>query len=324
MKKILLISICLTYALGLLAQEPADSLLTVKDSLNMNDSLKLIVQANPKKEKKKLEKKKPEKIKVNDLLKEADDTLTNEFLDSLTVKKALVVNNYSLIGVQYGVGLSQVMWNPTQEQSMLFVPVNIGVTYTKYGQMFAMPFFAFKAGLFYAKEGYQFEYNEEYDWTYKIEGAEKAIMEVIEVPLLFQFHYDTWNFKILAEVGCYGGYRLGITRYPGKTGNVKPELEHSFTDTDIRIDYGIKGGVGFALVFDPLEFHVTASYKHSLSSLYEPDYYSKYYYRFAYPSNIVISAGVHFQISKRTGKTKAALKKEAKDLVYGNTESKGR
>ena len=252
------------------------------------------------------------------------DTLTNEYLDTLNVRKALVVNDYSLIGVQYGVGLSRVMWNPPQEQSMLFVPVNFGVTYTRYGQMFAMPYFAFKAGLFYAKEGYQFEYNEEYDWTYKVEGAEKAILEVVELPLLFQFHYDSWNFKIIAEVGCYGGYRLGIQRFPGKTGNVRPELEYSFTETDRRLDYGLKGGVGLALVFDPLEFHITASYKHSLSSLYTPDDYSQYYYRFAYPSNIIVSAGVHYQLSKRTGKTKASLKKEAKAKVYENTGSKSR
>jgi hypothetical protein len=252
------------------------------------------------------------------------DTLTNEYLDTLNVRKALVVNDYSLIGVQYGVGLSRVMWNPPQEQSMLFVPVNFGVTYTRYGQMFAMPYFAFKAGLFYAKEGYQFEYNEEYDWTYKIEGAEKAVLEVVELPLLFQFHYDSWNFKIIAEVGCYGGYRLGIQRFPGKTGNVRPELEYSFTETDRRLDYGLKGGVGLALVFDPLEFHITASYKHSLSSLYTPDHYSQYYYRFAYPSNIIVSAGVHYQMSKRTGKTKASLKKEAKAKVYENSGSKSR
>lgn len=252
------------------------------------------------------------------------DTLTNEYLDTLNVRKALVVNDYSLIGVQYGVGLSQVMWNPPQEQSFLFVPMNIGITYTKYGKMFAMPYFAFKAGLFYAQEGYQFEYNEEHDWTYKIEGAEKAVLDVVEVPLLFQFHFDAWNFKIMAELGCYGGYRLGIQRFPGKTGSVSEELEHSFTETDRRLDYGLKGGAGIALVFDPLEFHIMASYKHSLSSLYTPDHYSQYYYRFAYPSNIVISAGVHFQLSKRTGKTKAALKKEAKELVYENTGSTGR
>ncbi len=267
--------------------------------------------------------KKIEKVKASDYRVSQADTLTNEFLDTLTIKKKLVVNDYSLIGVQYGAGLSQVMWNPRQEQAMLFVPVNFGVTYTKYGKMFDMPLFAFKAGLFYAQEGYQFEYNEEYDWTYKIEGAEKAVFDVVEVPLLFQFHYDTWNFKIIAEIGCYGGYRMAIHRFPGKTGSVKPELEHSFTDTDIRLDYGIKGGAGIALVFDPIEIHLTASYKHSFSSLYTPDHYSQYYYRFAYPSNIIISLGVHFQLTKRTGKTKAQLKKEAKELVYGNNNSKG-
>lgn len=252
------------------------------------------------------------------------DTLTNEFLDSIEVKKALVVNDYSLIGLQYGAGLSRVMWNPRQEQKMVFSPMNVGITYTKYGQMFAMPFFALKAGLFYTQEGYEFEYNEEYNYTYKIEGAEKAILDVVEVPLLFQFHYDTWNFKFMAEVGCFGGYRLGIQRFPGKTGYVSPELEHSFKDTDKRFDYGIKGGAGFALVFDPLEFHVMAYYKHSMSSLYEPDHYSKYYYRFAYPSNIVITAGVYFQLSKRTGKTKAELRKQAKSMVYGDNISQSR
>ncbi len=265
-----------------------------------------------------------EGLKARDFLQNQYNTLTNEYLDTIKVKKSLVVNNYSLIGVQYGVELSQVAWNPKQEQDMLFMPINIGITYTKYGQMFALPFFAFKGGIFYTREGYQFKYNEDYDWTYNIEGAEKAIMDVLEVPLMFQFHYDTWFFKILAEVGCYGGYRMAIHRFPGKTGNVNPEFEHSFTDTDIRFDYGIKGGAGFALVFDPIEIHFTAAYKHSLSSLYQPDHNSQYYYRFAYPQNIVVSVGVHFQLSKRTGKTKAQLRKEAKELVYGNTQGTGR
>lgn len=250
----------------------------------------------------------------------APKTYTDEFLDTVTVKKTLVVNDYSLIGIQYGAGLSQVYWNPSQEQEMVFIPMNFGVTYTKYGQMFGMPFFALKAGVFYTQEGYQFKYNEEYDYTYKIEGAEKAIMDVLEVPMLFQVHIDSWNFKIMAEVGFFGGYRLGIHRFPGKTGSVKPEVEYSFIDTDRRIDYGIKGGVGMALVYDPLEFHINVSYKHSLSSIYEPDHASQYYYRYAYPMNIIVSAGVHYQISKRTGKTKAALKKEAKEMVYGGVK----
>ena len=182
--------------------------------------------------------------------------------------------------------------------------------------MFAMPYFAFKAGLFYAKEGYQFEYNEERDYTYTIEGAEKAIMDVIEVPILSHIHFDFWHFKIIAQLGLFGGYRLGIHRYPGNAGHVRDEVANSFIETDNRFDFGIKGGLGFGLVFDPVELHIQAMYKHSLSSLYEPDHYSKYYYRFAYPSNIIISAGLHFQLTKRSGMTKKELKQQARSIVY--------
>ena len=54
------------------------------------------------------------------------DTLTNEFLDSLEIQKKLVLNDYSMIGIQGGVGLSQVMWNPKFKQEMIFMPVNFG------------------------------------------------------------------------------------------------------------------------------------------------------------------------------------------------------
>ena len=251
------------------------------------------------------------------------DASTDAELDTIDVRKKLVINDYSMIGVQYGAGLSQVSWNPSQKQDMVFVPYNIGITYTHYGKMFGyMPYFGLQVGLFYGQEGYQFKYNEDKDYTYTIEGAEKALMQVVEAPLLFQFHYDMWNFKILAQIGCFAGYRLSIERFPGKTGNVKDEVRHSFLETDRRMDYGIKGGVGFALVFEPVELHFQAMYKHSLASLYEPDYASKYYYRFAYPSNIVLSVGTHFHLSKRSGKTKAEIKKMARDMVF-NTDSHG-
>lgn len=247
------------------------------------------------------------------------EIITDAQLDTINVKKKLVINDYAMIGFQYGVGLSQVMWNPKQKQDMLFVPVNAGVTVTKYAKMFGfLPYFGFQAGLFYAREGYRFKYDKDNDYTYTVEGAEKAIMDVIEVPLLLQCHVDLWNFKFMVNLGCYGGY---IERFPGKSGSVAPEVQHSFLPTDRRWDYGIKGGVGFGLVFDPVEIHIQAMYKHSMSTLYNPDYYSEYYYRFAYPTNIVISAGVHFQITKRTGKTKAQLKKMARDMVYQTNEN---
>lgn len=259
------------------------------------------------------------------------NSITDEQLDTIDIKKKLVINDYSMVGFQYGVGLSRVMWNPSQKQDMVFTPINAGITFTTYGKMFGyMPFFGFQAGVFYAREGYQFKYNEEKDYINKIAGAEKALIDVVEVPILFQFHYDMWNFKILAQIGCYGGYRLSIERFEGKTGNIKPENKYSFLDTDRRWDYGIKGGAGFAMVFEPMELQFLVSYKHSLSSLYEPDYANKYYYRFAYPSNIVISVGANFHITKRTGKTKSEIKRMARESVYnrnnlnGDTKSTGR
>ena len=247
------------------------------------------------------------------------DTLTNEFLDTVTVKKKLKLNDYSMIGVQYGAGVSQVMWNPAQSQNMLFIPMNIGVTYTIYGKMFGyMPYFGFQTGLFYGHEGYEFEYNEEKDYTYKIEGAEKALFEVVELPVLSHLHIDFWHMKIIAQIGCYAGYRLSVERFPGHTGNVPPEIQKSFLPSDNRFDYGLKGGLGFGLVFEPIELHFQAMYKHSFSSLYEPDYYSEYYYRYAYPMNLVISAGIHFHLTKRSGMTKKEIRQKAKSIVYEN------
>ena len=131
---------------------------------------------------------------------------TDEALDTINIRKKITINDYSMIGFQYGMGLSQVMWNPSQKQDFVFIPYNFGVTFTKYGKMFGyMPYFGFQAGVFYTQEGYQFEYNEDKKFTYKIEGAEKAVMDVLEVPVIAHLHIDFWKMKILAEIGCYAG-----------------------------------------------------------------------------------------------------------------------
>ena len=248
-------------------------------------------------------------------------SFTDEMLDTVQVNKKLSLNDYSMVGIEYGATLSQVMWNPTQRQNMLFLPNNIGITFTTYGKMFGyMPFFGLQTGIFYGHEGYEFEYNENTGYTYKIAGAEKAIIEMIEVPVMSHLHIDLWNFKFIAQIGFYAGYRLSIERFPGKTGTVAEEVRYSFLDTDNRFDYGIKGGLGVGLVFSPIEIHLQAMYKHAFSSLYAPDYSSPYYYRYAYPQNIIISLGVHYHLTKRSGRTKAQIKKLAREYVYGNED----
>ena len=262
-----------------------------------------------------------EKKKQNLIIETAVDSIPDIVLDTINVNKKTFINDYSMIGVQYGAGLSQVMWNPSQRQEMILMPYNFGVTFTRYGKMFGyMPYFGFQVGVFYGQEGYQFKKNEDTGYTYTIQGADKAIMDVIEVPVLSHMHIDFWKMKVMADIGFYVGYRLNIHRFPfdGEyKNNDYAAMQDSFLETDNRWDYGIKGGVGFGFIFDPVEIHIKAAYKHALSSLYEPDHYSKYYYRYAYPSNIIVSVGLHFHLTKRTGRTKAELKKEAKELVYG-------
>ena len=239
---------------------------------------------------------------------------SDAYLDSLDVRKKSIINDYTLIGVQYGVGLNQMSWNPRMEQKMQLVPVNFGVTWTRFCKMFGyMPYFGIQAGLFYAREGYSLE--EEYN----VEGATDVLMDVVEVPVLAHFHFDFWKMKLMANIGFYGSYRLNIQRMGP---DVAPAVANSFLSTDRRFDYGIKGGAGFGFVFDPVEIHITAMYKYGFGSLYEPDYYSEYYYRFASVSNLIISVGVHFQLTKRTGKTSHQLRQEAREIYYQRNSDK--
>lgn len=242
------------------------------------------------------------------IIAQALDTMSysDEFLDTVNVRKALTINDYTLLGVHYGVGLNEISWTPSMEQKMLFTPVNVGVSWTRYGKMFGyMPYFGIQIGALYTKEGYRLEEG------YKVQGASTAIMQIIEMPVLAHMHYDFWKMKLMVNIGFYGAYRLSIQRIGDA---VRDEYEYNFTETDYRWDYGIKGGAGFGFVFDPVEIHFNAWYKYGFGSLYKPNYYSEYYYRYATASNFVFTIGLHFQITKRIGKTNHELKKEAKAL----------
>lgn len=253
-------------------------------------------------------------------LKDSSFTITgdfeysDEFLDTVKIRKKLIINDYSMIGVQYGVALSQVMFNPTKKQGMLMNPVNVGVIYTRYGKMFGyMPYFGFQAGIFYGQNGYKFKIDKETgDYSENVDGATQARYTFIEVPLLAHMHMDVWHLKFIANAGLFGGYRMSVQR----EGKIEDKYRTEFYDYDKRFEYGIKAGVGFGFFFDPVELHFQAMYRYTLGSLYKPDYKSEYYYRFAYPSDIIISAGLHFQLTRRTGKTRKMLKNEAKGLIY--------
>ncbi len=255
------------------------------------------------------------KAALTDTLKA--DLYSDIYLDTVKVNRVFELNDYSMIGVEYGVSFSRMLFNPPQTQTNLFSPNTFGIFYTRYGKMFNyLPYFGFKVGFRYSHEGYKFKENKDTKTTYNIEGATEAIMDVAEVPLMAHLHLDGLHYKIMADAGIYGGYRLNIKR----TGDgVDESIANSFLDTDRRFDYGLCGGVGFGLVFDPVEFHFNVNVRYSWGTIYDPDYVSKDYYRFAYPFDIMATAGVYFQLTRRTGRGKAQLRREAYNQVYNPT-----
>jgi hypothetical protein len=241
---------------------------------------------------------------------------------TVTVQNVADINDYDLIGINYGVTYSQMQFNPPLKQDWLFNPLYVSLTYTHYLKLFQyMPYFGYQIGIAYGKEGYRFTENKETHTIYKIEGATQAVMDVVEVPFLAHFHFDALHFKIMANAGLYGGYRRTITR----TGpNVTPGLENAFATTDRRPDYGLQGGAGIGFIFDPVEIHVNALLRYSWSSIYTPDsspsIYNQYYYRFAYPLDVNVMVGVYFQLTKRTGRTSKDLRRQARDIVENGWE----
>ena len=254
-------------------------------------------------------------------VKHQRDTIlySDAFLDTVQVKHALELNDYALVGVEYGAGWSQMLFNPTYNQTEQFNGGYYGVSFTKYGKLFGfMPYFGIQVGLFHGYEGYTMEENKETGTIATIHGATQVTYEVLEVPLMSQFHYDFDHFKLIGGVGPYAGWRMNIHR----EGNwVSEELRDAFAPTDRQLDYGLKGAAGFGIVFDPVEVHIKASVRYSWATLYDPNYRSEYYYSYAYPLDIMVSAGVFIQLGKRSGKTRSMLKKEAHDIVYGISDA---
>ena len=249
------------------------------------------------------------------------DSLATDFPDLYldTVKiEVPEINDYNMIGVQYGVSFSRMTMNSTARQDWLFVPESYGVYFTHYSKMFDyLPYFGYRFGLEYGHSGILMHKDEETGRIPLFDDATKVDMRVVDVPFMAHLHYDMNFFKIMADVGIYGGYRLTIER----EGIMGEEYERAFKDYEHRFDYGLRGGAGFGFVFDPVEFHFNVGVRYSWSEFQNPDYYSTYYYRFAYPLDIIVSAGITIQLTKRNGRTTSQIRKSAREYVYGAPEN---
>lgn len=243
-----------------------------------------------------------------------------------------MVNDYSMVGFNFGPTISRMMLNPSgYHQRWLYNPWYFSVSYIKNMKMFDfLPYFGYQIGIAYGHEGYKFAENEKSHYLHRIDGATEASYSVVEVPFLIHGHVDMAHFKFMVNVGPYVGYRLSIERRGQAEGDTEAlSIANDFIDHDLRWDYGIYGGAGFALVFDPIELHFNAiGHVWSWGSIYtpnsNPEPYTNYYYRFAYPFDLNFTFGIYFQLGKRYGKTNAQLRRQAHDIVYGENNGKDR
>lgn len=244
------------------------------------------------------------------------DTITNEYLDNIDIPKQNRINDYWIVGVHGGVSVQHGYFNPPREMNWYFNKPVYGFSITRYATMMNMfQVVGMELGFQHNFEGYNFKETETDGVVHRqnVDGAYEAYMEVPEVFLLTHGHLDIGDhFKFLIKAGMYGGYRMNITRIGPY---VRDELVNTFKDTDNRWTYGVQGGLGFGLMFDPIEIHLGVQIKWGWSSFYQPNVASPYYYRFAYPLDGAITLGVYYQLTPRRGHTRAGLRKLARQVV---------
>lgn len=257
------------------------------------------------------------------------DTLefSNEYLDTVNVRRNTTINDYAMIGVNYGGTFSTVYFNPTKMGAgFRFQPHYFSVMFTHYEKMFNyIPYFGITAGIAMSHEGVHFDDNPEtgYPLGY-VDGATEMSIRTLELPVMMQMHFDAAPVKLLANLGGFVGYRMSVER----SGIwLDEEYTGKFRDYEYRFDYGLQGGAGLGFMIDPIEIHLSVLGRWSLQNLYQPDYYNElfhpyntYYYRYANPIDISVTLGVYLQLTKRTGKTTRQIRQEAKEIVYGKAE----
>ena len=274
------------------------------------------------------ENKKKKSIDLEQEFFQLPDSVTNEWLDATPLPKKARINDYWIVGVHGGISLQYGYYNPPRQ--VRFAP-NLpvyGVSITRFATMMnTFPNLGMEVGFQHNYEGYHFKEYEVDGFTYRqdVDGYHEAYMEVPEVFLLTHGHVDMGQYaKINLKLGMYGGYRMNIHRIHDNAYTVyhDPAIANEFRDTDNRWSYGLQGGLGFGLMLDPIEVHLGVQVKWGWSSFYKPDVVSPYYYRFAYPLDGAVTLGVYYQLTKRRGHTRTALRRLAREYLEQEREQK--
>ena len=262
-------------------------------------------------------------VDVNKEFFHLPDSVTVEYIDSMSLNKRARINDYWIVGVYGGASIQHGYFNPPRNLNYYPHWPVYGFSITRYATMMNMfPNLGMEVGFQHNYEGYNFKEYEMDGEIYRqhVDGAYEAYMEVPEVFLLTHGHLDMGQYvKILVKAGMYGGYRMNIVR---EGPAVDEAIVHSFKDTDNRWSYGVQGGIGLGFMLDPFEFHLSAQIKWGWSSFYQPDVASPYYYRYAYPLDAAVTFGIYYQLTPRRGHTRAQLRRMARQTVEYEMQNK--
>ena len=200
--------------------------------------------------------------------------MPDDFSELDTLEHPARFKSIHMIGVSYGVNYSGVTSSPKIGHDKIWTYNSVGVYYTYYHALWDQLFnFGLQFGAKHGYEGYTSSW-----------GTLGETCEVIEVPLISQFKIDFSIFRLLINIGTYGGYRLSTDK------------EGGFDKYDQRYDYGVIGGGGLAVVLKPFELHLEANYKYAFASMYHTNKLSDIYWLYTYPQNIMLSASLHFHL----------------------------
>ncbi|MDR0294718.1 MAG: PorT family protein [Prevotellaceae bacterium] len=157
------------------------------------------------------------------------------------------------IGIKEGVNISSVWFNPAQKSDSSIVQwLNVGLVYKYYN----LPWVGFQTGLNLSEKGFM--------WNDTIRRH-----KVLELPLLSQFHYETWHLRFIINAGMYASYALSGEISYEKNGAMIKE-EYVFTTHDRRIEYGMHAGGGIGFIFKPFELQFEAGYQFAFSYVMDP------------------------------------------------------
>ncbi len=198
--------------------------------------------------------------------------------DTLVVIKPVHAPEH-LIGIRYDFSFTGVTMTPDMNIKSINSPFNIAILYTYYQPKWGtLDFFGLQTGLRYTSYGFK---NDKYFF----ENFEQRVT-AFELPLLSAFHFDIKDqFRVLLSIGPFAGYRAFTTK------------DNGFDCFDIRFDYGIEGGLGFAYrLKDIVEFHLEGVFRYSFAMLYHPEKFSSLSWIYTYPWQVSICLGVHFRL----------------------------